>query len=127
MLAVYTAAAAFTAFVSPVLIWIWLVPLALGFPILRLYLLAEHGRCPQVANMFLNTRTTRTSHAVNWLAWNMPYHTEHHAYPQVPYHQLPKVHDTIAPHLGTLTDGYTAFTKDYAQSLNGTAGGASLP
>ncbi len=127
MLVAYSAAALFTLFVSPILIWVWLVPLAMGFPFLRLYLLAEHGRCPQVANMFLNTRTTRTTKLVKWLAWNMPYHAEHHAYPQVPYHQLPRVHDTVAPHLGTLTKGYTTFTKDYAKSLNGTAGGASLP
>ena len=127
MLAAYAAAALFTIFVSPILIWVWLIPLALGFPILRLYLLAEHGRCPQVANMFLNSRTTRTTRMVNWLAWNMPYHAEHHAYPQVPFHQLPQVHARVAPHLGAITDGYSTFTQDYVRSLNGTAGGASLP
>lgn len=99
--------------VSPVLLWVWLIPLGLGFPVLRLYLLAEHGRCPQVADMFLNTRTTYTTRIVRFLAWNMPYHVEHHAFPQVPFHRLPAFHHMIRAHLGTTSDGYTAFTRDY--------------
>ena len=40
---------------STALFWIWIFPLLLGQPFLRLYLLAEHGLCPTVANMFDNT------------------------------------------------------------------------
>lgn len=97
---------------APILLWIWLLPLATGFPVLRLYLLAEHDRCAQVADMFANSRTTLTTRAVNFLAWNMPYHAEHHGFPMVPFHQLPVLHDAARPHLKTLTDGYAAFAKD---------------
>jgi len=117
LIALYAGAGLFTLIVSPILIWIWLLPLALGFPILRLYLLAEHGRCPPVANMFLNSRTTLTTRAVRFLAWNMPYHAEHHAYPQVPFHHLPQLHQIIAPHLGTVSNGYTTFAKETADHL----------
>ena len=52
LLAIYAGFLVVTLFVSDFLFWAWLVPVALGFPFLRLYLLAEHGRCPAVANMF---------------------------------------------------------------------------
>ena len=112
MLAGY-AIAGTSVFFTPLLFWTWLLPLAFGFPVLRLYLLAEHGRCPAVANMFDNTRTTLTNRMVRLLAWNMPYHAEHHAWPTVPFHHLPELHDMTKSHLKRVSDGYVAFTKDY--------------
>lgn len=98
------------------LFWLWLLPLAFGFPVLRLYLLAEHGLCSPVANMFENTRTTLTNRVVRWLSWNMPYHAEHHAWPAVPYHALPALHSLSAPHLQRVSDSYRAFTSEYLTS-----------
>ena len=66
--------------------WCW------GQPFLRLYLMAEHGGCPQVANMLENSRTTYTNRIIRKLAWNMPYHAEHHTLPAVPFHKLPQFH-----------------------------------
>ena len=117
MIGVYGLALLFTLFVSPVLIRVWLVPILLGFPILRLYLLAEHGRCPAVADMFDNTRTTLTNRVTRYLAWNMPYHAEHHAWPTVPFHRLPELHTLTEPHLKRVSDGYVAFTGDYLGDL----------
>ena len=99
------------------LFWCWLLPLFLGQPFLRLYLLAEHGRCPMVANMFENTRTTFTNRIVRFLAWNMPYHAEHHAYPTVPFHLLPKLHDLAKEYLKTTSAGYKKFHKEYQKTL----------
>lgn len=98
---------------DPILIWVWILPALLGQPVLRLYLLAEHGDCPQVADMFLNTRTTFTSRLVRFLAWNMPYHAEHHVLPQVPFHHLPEVHQLMRHHLRQTAPGYLAFTRAY--------------
>ena len=98
---------------SPVLLWVWVIPALLGQPVLRLYLLAEHGDCPQVANMFENTRTTFTTRALRWLAWNMPYHVEHHVWPMVPFHRLPEVHTLMRDELRVTANGYRAFTRDY--------------
>ncbi len=114
MLATYVLA---FALIGPLLFWIWLLPLALGFPVLRLYLLAEHARCPHVADMFANTRTTLTTRGMRWLTWNMPYHAEHHAWPQVPYHRLPEVHAAAERHLKSVSPGYSAFTRDYTARL----------
>lgn len=116
MLAIY-AIAALSLVVSPLLWWIWILPALLGQPFLRLYLLAEHGRCPPVADMLQNTRTTRTNRIVRFLAWNMPYHTEHHALPNVPFHHLPALHAHMQGYHGRLQDGYAAFTADHARSM----------
>jgi fatty acid desaturase len=99
------------------IIWCWLLPLLLGQPFLRLYLLAEHGRCPVVSNMFENTRTTLTTRLMRFLAWNMPYHIEHHVYPMVPFHKLPALHEIIADNLKSTSEGYIAFNKEYFDSL----------
>ncbi len=104
---------------STMLLWIWIVPLLVGQPFLRLYLLAEHGRCAFVANMFENTRTTFTNRLVRWLAWNMPYHAEHHAYPAVPYHKLPAFHARTREHLQVTEDGYARFNVKFVNKLDG--------
>lgn len=105
-------------FWSPVLFWLWILPVLIGQPVLRVYLLAEHGLCPPVANMFENTRTTFTSRVVRWLAWNMPYHIEHHSMPNVPFHKLPELHDLMRPHLVSTSHGYSEFTRDYIKTLD---------
>lgn len=116
MLVLY-ALAGLSLLASPLLFWIWLLPCLLGQPFLRLYLLAEHGRCAYVANMLENTRTTLTNRIVRFLAWNMPYHIEHHSLPQVPFHKLPELHKHMHGHHGVLTDGYRRFTHDYISGL----------
>jgi fatty acid desaturase len=112
MLAGY-AVVALSLLADPVLFWVWIAPVLLGQPVLRLYLLAEHGDCPRVADMFLNTRTVFTTRIVRFLAWNMPYHIEHHVAPTVPFHQLPRLHGLMKDHLRMTAQGYAAFTKDY--------------
>lgn len=98
---------------TPVILWVWLLPIVIGQPFLRLYLLAEHGDCPQVADMFDNTRTTFTNWLVRFLAWNMPYHTEHHVYPAVPFDKLPALHAQMRDHLRVTAPGYAAFSRAY--------------
>ncbi len=106
-----------TLLVSPMVIWLWLLPVVIGQPFLRLYLLAEHGRCPQVSNMLENSRTTFTNRFVRFLAWNMPYHIEHHSFPNVPFHALPALHMHMRDDLITTSPGYARFTREYAESL----------
>jgi fatty acid desaturase len=100
-------------FRTPLLIFAWIIPALIGQPFLRLYLLAEHGRCPYVTNMLENSRTTLTSIIVRRLAWNMPYHAEHHAYPSVPFHRLPEFHRLIETHLKQVEKGYVRFHAKY--------------
>jgi fatty acid desaturase len=89
-------------------LWLWIVPMVIGQPFLRVFLLAEHGGRPQVPDMLRNSRTTQSTTAMRALAWNMPYHSEHHAFPWVPFHALPIVHAQIKPHLIDVAPGYAA-------------------
>lgn len=116
MLMIYIVAAVAIWF-EPKVILIWLLPLAAGFPFLRLYLLAEHGRCAFIANMFENTRTTFTNRVIRFIAWNMPYHTEHHVFPNVPFHSLPALHRLMARHLQVTSSGYTEFARAYIKDF----------
>ncbi|MCG7518032.1 fatty acid desaturase [Ruegeria sp. Ofav3-42] len=117
LLTIY-AAAAISLFFFPLLFWVWILPVLVGQPFLRLYLLAEHGLCPPVANMLENSRTTFTNRIVRFVAWNMPYHAEHHAFPNVPFHQLPALHRWTREHLKSTSDGYSQFTSSYVRSVN---------
>ncbi len=103
--------------VSPLVLWLWIVPVLIGQPFLRLYLLAEHGLCPAVADMLENSRTTYTTRIMRFLAWNMPYHAEHHSFPAVPFHHLPAFHAWTRDNLKSTSDGYVTFTRDYLDEL----------
>ncbi|MEO1613431.1 MAG: fatty acid desaturase, partial [Pseudomonadota bacterium] len=86
-------------------------------PALRFYLLAEHGRCPMAADMFANTRTTLTNVVVRTLAWNMPYHTEHHVFPAVPFHKLPAFAALTARRREHTEAGYRRFAGTYVAGI----------
>lgn len=95
------------------LLQLWLIPLLLGQPFLRAYLLAEHAHCDHADDMFRNTRTTLTNRLLYRLAWNMPYHAEHHAFPSVPFYRLPELHELTQQHLQVCEDGYWNFNRRY--------------
>ena len=118
MLAAYAVLLGLMLTAAPWLVWGWLLPLALGFPVLRLYLLAEHDRCPEVADMLRNSRTTLTNRLVRLLAWNMSFHAEHHALPNVPFHQLPNLHGHLQDRIEVLTPGYRRFGTETFAALS---------
>ena len=109
---------------STALLHVWVLPIVLGQPFLRFYLLAEHGRCRFVANMFENTRATFTNALVRRLAWNMPFHAEHHCYPAVPFHRLPALHWNVRQHLQVTERGYARFNQTYLSALRPTRSGS---
>jgi len=114
MIASYLVLIALSMFTgSTVLLSIWILPLLLGGPFLRGYLLAEHARCLHVASMIDNTRTTLTNSFVRFIAWNMPYHAEHHTYPSVPFHKLPEFHTHIKTFISQKQKGYLRFNRYY--------------
>jgi fatty acid desaturase len=99
------------------MVWLWVLPALLGQPFLRAYLLAEHTGCPFVSEMWRNTRTTPSIAPVRWLAWNMPYHAEHHAYPAVPFHRLPEAHRYMRSGLAYVTSDYLAAQQEILDGL----------
>ena len=110
-LAVYVAVAAASVLAgSPAALLLWIVPYLVGQAFLRPYLLAEHTGCPTTRDCLTNTRTTLTLSPVRLFAWNMPYHAEHHAYPAVPFHALPRLHERVRGEIANLEPGYVAAT-----------------
>jgi len=103
--------AASVALASTVLLWTWLLPLLIGQAFLRPYLYAEHTGCERTRSAFENTRTTYTGELMKWFAWNMPFHVEHHAYPTVPFHALPKLNAIVDDRIAHKGQGYRAVTR----------------
>ena len=97
---------------SAALWWYWILPALLGQPLLRLYLLAEHSGCDLGDNMLQNSRTTYTVPWLNFLAWNMPYHAEHHYLASVPFHALPALHAYTGQQVKYCGDGYFRVNRD---------------
>jgi fatty acid desaturase len=49
---------------------------------------------------------------MKWFTWNMPYHVEHHAYPSVPFHALPKLNAIVDDRIKFRGQGYRAVTRE---------------
>lgn len=89
----------------------WILPALAGQPFLRLYLISEHAGCALIDNMYANTRTTYTNAAVRLLAWQMPYHVEHHAFPAIPFHALAQVNALVRDRIEVSAPGYLALHR----------------
>ncbi len=71
----------------PTLFGTWLMPI---------YGYTQHaGLAENVLDHRLNCRTVYMNRINRFLYWNMNYHLEHHMFPLVPYHNLPKLHELI--------------------------------
>lgn len=58
--------------------------------------LTQHSGLPEnVQDHRLNCRTIYMNPVFRFLYWNMNYHTEHHMFPMVPFHALPRLHALI--------------------------------
>lgn len=58
-------------------------------------LLQHGGLADNVTDHRLNSRTVYMNPISRFIYWNMNYHVEHHMFPMVPYHALPKLHERI--------------------------------
>jgi MocE subfamily Rieske [2Fe-2S] domain protein len=61
-----------------------------------IYGFTQHaGLAENVLDHRLNCRTVHMNAVNRYLYWNMNYHIEHHMFPLIPYHALPKLHELI--------------------------------
>jgi fatty acid desaturase len=74
---------------------LWLAPMLAMKWVHQLQNTLEHLGLPHEDNVLVNTRSTRTNAVMRWLGWQMQYHTAHHAFPGVPFHNLQALHDAI--------------------------------
>lgn len=80
----------------------WLPLMLIGLP--RIYgcwhmlltgILQHGGLADNVTDHRLNSRTVYMNPISRFLYWNMNYHVEHHMFPMVPFHALPRLHELI--------------------------------
>jgi len=90
---------------------------AIGAPLLRLYLVCEHTLCPNSDDGFSNTRTTISNPIVRFLMWNLPYHAEHHLFPNIAFYRLPEAHQYLRPHLKFVAKGYVQVNREIIKSF----------
>jgi fatty acid desaturase len=74
---------------------LWLAPMLAMKGVHQLQNTMEHLGLSHEANVLVNTRSTRTNRGMRWLAWQMQYHTAHHAFPGVPFHRLHELDSAI--------------------------------
>ena len=88
-----------------------LLPRFYGGAFAQLFDMTQHaGLAEDVWDHRLNTRTVRLNPAFAFLYVNMNYHVEHHMFPVVPFHALPRLHGLISdqcpPAYGGLREAY---------------------
>jgi fatty acid desaturase len=106
-LLIYGVAIAISVYVQqPWFLIYWVLPLAIGQPILRIIMLAEHTDRPNTDNMLTNTRTTLTLAPLRFMLWNMSFHAEHHLYASIPFHRLAAAHEKLGSHFDCVENGY---------------------
>jgi MocE subfamily Rieske [2Fe-2S] domain protein len=72
------------------------LPNLYGSWLMVVYGLTQHaGLAENVLDHRLNCRTVRMNLVNRYLYWNMNYHVEHHMFPLVPYHALPRLHEAV--------------------------------
>lgn len=74
------------------------LPSIFGVWLMVIYGYTQHaGLAENVLDHRLNCRTVYMNRINRFLYWNMNYHVEHHKFPLVPYHALPKLHKLVGP------------------------------
>lgn len=86
-----------------------------GSWLMVIYGYTQHaGLAENVLDHRLNCRTVYMNWINRFLYWNMNYHMEHHMYPLVPYHNLPKLHEEVKE---DCPPPYTSLLNAYAEII----------
>jgi fatty acid desaturase len=84
-------------------------------------LLQHGGLADNVTDHRLNSRSVLMNPVSRFIYWNMNYHVEHHMFPMVPYHALPRLHATIKHDLPSpnpsILDAYREMVPAFLRQL----------
>jgi fatty acid desaturase len=90
----------------------WLLPRMMGEPLQRMWRIAEHKGCDEGPDVRTNTRSTKASPIMRALCWNMPFHSEHHVCPQVPFFALPQLNKIAGGDLHPMGESLWAVDRE---------------
>lgn len=100
------------------LLFVGVLPSMYGRWLLLVFGLTQHaGLAEDVLDHRLNSRTVRMNVVSRFLYSNMNFHIEHHMYPTVPYHQLPRLHDAIKHDLPPAYSGIVEVYREIIPTL----------
>jgi MocE subfamily Rieske [2Fe-2S] domain protein len=89
------------------------LPNLYGHWLMPIYGYTQHaGLAEDVLDHRLNCRTVTMNRVNRYLYWNMNYHVEHHMYPLVPYHHLPRLHELLKADMPPAYDGLLAAWRE---------------
>ena len=89
------------------------LPHIAGTWLMLVYGLTQHtGLAENVLDHRLNCRTVYMNPINRFLYWNMNYHVEHHMFPLVPYHALPRLHEAVKNDMPTPYPGLIAAWRE---------------
>ena len=78
------------------------LPNIYGSWLMPVYGFTQHaGLAENVLDHRMNCRTVNMNLLNRYLYWNMNYHVEHHMFPLVPYHNLPRLHELVKADMPT--------------------------
>jgi fatty acid desaturase len=104
------------AFRTPILVYLWLVPLLTAIPAHALIELPEHwGQNHGTLDVASNTRTVAAGGFGCWYTNGNNYHIEHHWLPGVPNDRFPELHRLIADQIASET--YPIFYRRFFLEL----------
>lgn len=96
----------------------FLVPITFFFPlVLYIISLPEHYKVNNGENAIQNTRTVKSSWPVRLVFWNINYHTVHHAFPYIPFYNLPEAHKLLEKDLLFYEPTYIGFHRKVFREL----------
>ncbi len=97
ILAIYALIVAFAIVLqSWIPVFLVLLPNLFGTWLMIIHNTTQHaGLAENVLDHRLNCRTVYMNPVSRFIYWNMNYHVEHHMFPLVPYHALPKLHKLV--------------------------------
>jgi fatty acid desaturase len=105
-------------FRSPWPFILYFIPRFMGGCIVTLYINTQH-MC--MAEDLYDHRLTTRSIKCGWLErrlyWNMNYHIEHHLYPTVPFHAMPRLNEAIRDQLPPPLSGVIAANADILMAI----------
>ncbi len=129
-LAGYTAFAAISGVMhSYAALLLWLAPMCAMKFMHQLQNTIEHLGLAHDDDILGNTRSTRTNALMRWMAWQMQYHTAHHAFPGVPFHRLHRLNAVLFTERGLTppTMSYWGFQVAAVRALSGGKTEADYP
>ncbi|MEY4489090.1 MAG: hypothetical protein RIQ79_1598 [Verrucomicrobiota bacterium] len=94
------------------------LPHIIGTWLMLVYGLTQHtGLAENVLDHRLNCRTVYMNPINRFFYWNMNYHVEHHMFPLVPYHALPRLHEVVKADMPTPYPGLLAAWREIVPAV----------